>query len=138
MWDLNKAGWIKFVSVNPNMKIVDLQKELKSIQEEEDEPGTIIRGMLITVTDPHIWMSVHNARIIATQHSSGTARCYFPVKRTTCRQSYDEFSLVLGFTCTGQLLAKLEDIENRKFMIYHPALTYFARDYDLEQYPLGN
>jgi len=27
-------------------------------------------------------------------------------------------------------------MENRKFMIYHPALTYYARDYGLEQFPL--
>ena len=30
----------------------------------------------------------------------------------------------------------LENIPQRSFLIYHPALTYFARDYDLKQYPL--
>ncbi len=30
----------------------------------------------------------------------------------------------------------LEGIENRKFMIYHPALTYYAKDYSLEQFSL--
>ena len=31
---------------------------------------------------------------------------------------------------------QLQGLENRSFMIYHPALTYYARDYNLRQYSL--
>jgi zinc transport system substrate-binding protein len=36
----------------------------------------------------------------------------------------------------GHITGMLSPYQSKGFMIYHPALTYFARDYHLEQYPL--
>lgn len=33
----------------------------------------------------------------------------------------------------ADLTAQFSDVQNRRFMIYHPALAYFANDYSLEQ-----
>jgi zinc transport system substrate-binding protein len=129
-----EQGWMdKIASVNPNMNIVDLSEGVEIIQEDvhenDDHQGHAHHG-----ADPHIWMSVHNARIIARNiHKELLA--LFPGEKDYLQAKLDGFSLVLD-SLDQEITAKLEGIENNKFMIYHPALTYYARDYGLEQLSL--
>ncbi len=129
-----EQSWMeKISSVNPDMKIVDLSEGVEIIleddQEEEDHHGHSHHG-----PDPHIWMSAINARIIARNIHNELLllfpgeKEYLQARHVHFSQSLDSLHLAIG--------DKLEGIENRKFLIYHPALTYFARDYGLEQYSL--
>jgi zinc transport system substrate-binding protein len=36
----------------------------------------------------------------------------------------------------GYIRERLEGMEKRRFIVYHPAWEYFAREYDLEQIPV--
>ena len=129
-----ERSWMdKITSVNPGMKIVDLSEGVEIIMEEagerEDHHGHTHHG-----TDPHIWMSTINARIIA-RNIYNELLLLFPGEKESLLAMFDQFSLSLDSLHLA-ITNTLEGIENRKFMIYHPALTYYARDYGLEQFSL--
>ena len=51
------------------------------------------------------------------------------------KQNY--YNLLLELDSTDREIKKLlSALDSRKFFIYHPALTYFARDYKLHQIPV--
>ncbi len=128
-----ELSWLnKIRSVNPNMKIVDLSRGVEPIMEEEhhqEQPGHMHGNI-----DPHIWMSVLNAKIIS-ENIYRELLLQFPDEKDKLTARYSQLNLGLDslhFTLS-QLLTGQKD---KGFMIYHPALSYFARDYQLVQYPL--
>jgi len=138
-----EQSWMdKIRGVNPELKLVDLSEGVEIIQEEggeeadedEDQHGHSHHGHSHHGPDPHIWMSVVNAGIIANNiHEE--LKLLLPTEREYLQARYDQFKLFLDSLHTG-ITGKLESLENRRFMIYHPALTYYARDYHLEQFSL--
>ena len=129
-----ELSWMdKISSVNPGMKIVDLSRGIDLIEEmEEEEEGH--RGHSHGGVDPHIWLSAHNARIIASNLYEELL-LMFPDHQDELSKRMEKFSLSLD-SLHWAISTQLEGLDNRSFMIYHPALTYFARDYGLHQYPL--
>ncbi len=84
--------------------------------------------------DPHMWMSPRQVKKIAENiHISLTKR--FPEDKSQFDENLGKLMTTVKRTdsLAESELAKLND---RSFMIYHPALTYFARDYHLEQIPV--
>ena len=86
------------------------------------------------VPDQHIWMSTENANIIADNI------CRYMIE-------IDKADSLLFKANTEKLKQKiaqadscirkhLADNGNRVFIIYHPALTYYARDFMLRQIPI--
>lgn len=85
--------------------------------------------------EPHVWNSAINAQVIAGN-----------IMRTLCtidKQSEDYFlqrydSLCRRIDRVDSLCRLTLDTPgaDRAFMIYHPALSYFARDYGLHQLPI--
>lgn len=129
-----EQSWMdKLTSVNPDLKIVDLSTGVDIIMEDpgmdEDHHGHSHHG-----PDPHIWMSAINARIIA-QNIHRELLQLFPGEKEYLQAKLMQFSKSLDSLHLG-ISNKLDDIENRKFMIYHPALSYYSRDYGLEQLSL--
>ena len=129
-----EQSWMeKITSVNPGMKIVDLSEGVEIIGEEAGDGGDH-HGPAHYGTDPHIWMSTINARIIA-RNIHKELLLLFPGEKEYLQARFDLFSHSLDSLHLA-ITSKLEGIENRTFMIYHPALTYYARDYALEQLSL--
>jgi zinc transport system substrate-binding protein len=58
-----------------------------------------------------------------------------PVHKEILRQNFTLLQQELD-SLDKEIDQLLSGLENRRFIIYHPALTYFARDYNLEQLPL--
>lgn len=81
--------------------------------------------------DPHIWTSVANARVIAQNMCK--ALCELDKKHAReykknlrkLQASLDELDHELATT--------LEPLKCRAFIVWHPSLSYFARDYGLKQ-----
>lgn len=81
--------------------------------------------------DPHIWLSPSNVRHIAAGIYETLANRY-PERKEQFRENYESF--VRDIDSVEQLAAQVfRNPVGRVFLIYHPALTYFARDYGLEQ-----
>lgn len=114
--------WIKKLQDNaPDMKLVDTSVGITPAK----TPGGNI--------DPHVWMSCKNARIIASNMLK--ALCELEPKHKTFFEK--NYKSLLDIINNRDSTIKESFKENpdlvRKFVIYHPILTYFARDYQLEQ-----
>lgn len=85
--------------------------------------------------DPHVWTSVRNSRIMARNMLDAVialdpeGKDYYTERFNALDHRLD--SLDQAFA------RQLSDIPVRAFAIWHPSLSYMARDYDLEQISVG-
>ena len=114
--------WMKKLQDNaPDMKVIDTSVGIKPAK----TPGGNI--------DPHVWMSCSNARIIASNILKALCelepknKAFFEKNYLSLLKIIDKRDSTIrkGFKNHPEMV--------RKFVIYHPILTYFARDYQLEQ-----
>jgi zinc transport system substrate-binding protein len=82
-------------------------------------------------TDPHIWMSVSNARIIA-QNSRNALVEVLPGLQQEIDQNFERLQLDLD-TLDRHIRQTIETSDVRSFAIFHPSLAYFSEEYGLEQ-----
>ncbi|MCK5028945.1 MAG: zinc ABC transporter substrate-binding protein [Bacteroidales bacterium] len=133
-----KIGYIEFEnvwmknmqSINAEMKIVDLSQNADLIEPENkhvhSHDGHHHHGV-----DPHIWTSPievkKQAEIIFDflVNSEPESKNEFTVNYNSFLSEIDSLN--------NYLIEILLPYKNRKFMIFHPALSYIARDYGLEQ-----
>lgn len=81
--------------------------------------------------DPHTWMSTANARLMA-QSIAKTFGTLFPEKESEFSANLNR--LMAEIDSVDRTVRNILEISGRKtFVIYHPALGYFARDYGLTQ-----
>lgn len=82
-------------------------------------------------TDPHIWSSFTGARQIARN----TLQAFIaldPENEAYYRANYQALLDEIGQT-EREVRRDLDSLQTRTFIIYHPALTYLAREFDLTQ-----
>ena len=116
-----------FKSTNPDLqffitsKRIDLIKEVKEHGDHEHLQGV----------DPHIWSSPKNARLIALNIFNGMVQID-PTNSDTYQKNLN--ILLSEISKVDSTVTKLlSKATSKKFIIFHPALGYFARDYGLEQ-----
>lgn len=86
------------------------------------------------VVDPHTWMSATSSVIIARNiykalvGIDGNDSLYF-------KRNLEKLIVDIGDVDT-KVRAMLTKEKSQAFLIYHPILTYFARDYNLRQIPM--
>ena len=114
--------WMKKLQDNaPDMKVIDTSVGIKPAK----TPGGNI--------DPHVWMSCSNARIIASNILKALCNLE-PKNKAFFEKNYQSLlSIIDKRDSTIKESFKKDPDLVRKFVIYHPILTYFARDYQLEQ-----
>lgn len=93
-------------------------------------------GMDHDVIDPHTWTSVKNAKIIAVNMLDAMTEID-PANSAFYRRNYERFAARLD-SLDKAIVVKLAPHRGEAFMVWHPSLSYFARDYGLEQIPAGN
>ena len=114
--------WMKKLQDNaPDMKVIDTSVGIKPAK----TPGGNI--------DPHVWMSCSNARIIASNILKALCELE-PKNKAFFEKNYQSLLSIIDKrdSTIKESFKKNPDLV-RKFVIYHPILTYFARDYQLEQ-----
>ncbi len=84
--------------------------------------------------DPHVWLSPLNAEKMIrnicdglVKIDPGNAQRYASNKERYLRQLAE---------LDGYMRERLGDVKDRRFIVYHPAWGYLARDYDLKQIPV--
>ena len=104
-------------------------------REEEEAHSQAQQTDELVGVEPHIWNSAANAQIIAGNILSALRalnknreEVYLQRYDSLCRRLEQTDSLICAMLSTPQA--------DRAFMIYHPALSYFARDYGLTQIPI--
>jgi zinc transport system substrate-binding protein len=134
--------WMQTIrSNNPHLKFFDVsegvdwigEEEIKEFNvqgsrfKEEEESEHHHHGGI----DPHIWSATTTAKIIATN----TLQAFLeldPEHNTTYQDNYQRLIDEIDATAI-QLHSMLDTLTCRTFVIYHPALTYFANEFGLRQ-----
>lgn len=80
--------------------------------------------------EPHIWNSIPNAHIISTNICKALSEID-PENQEYYQHRLDSMQKVIDLT-EHKMQDYLSDADP-SFLIYHPALSYFARDYSLQQ-----
>jgi zinc transport system substrate-binding protein len=130
--------WIdKLISMNKKMSIIDASENIKSIFSEHEHEHDVNdhehehKSDRMEKTDPHIWLSPENARIMV-QTIYEALKKIDPKNLDYFKSNTDAYLHELH-TLDNEIASKLADKKNRKFMIYHPAWGYFADHYNLQQ-----
>lgn len=81
--------------------------------------------------DPHVWMSPRYAEMMARTIREVLSE-KFPEKKAEFEANFKLFKQEIDSIDT-EARRIIPGKQNKTFLIYHPALTYFARDYGMEQ-----
>lgn len=121
----------KIISQNKNMLIIDCSERIELLgKSEQDAHEQVDREGY----DPHIWLSLRNAKIMVENIYDGLVKVdpanqdYYAKNKEEYLKELDELDKEITQALSGKT--------SSKFMVYHPAWTYFARDYNLEQIPI--
>lgn len=93
-------------------------------------------GMVHSGIDPHTWSSVKNAKVIVKNMYDAVCQLD-PQNEPTYTSNYKAYTAHLDSLDTA-LTAKLAKRKGEPFLVWHPSLSYFARDYGLNQVVVGN
>ncbi len=122
----------KLKDLNEDIELIDLQEKIKEkyeliyIEDEHDDDHDHAEGDV----DPHIWLSPK--RVITIVEA---IRDYMVEVDSTNKSQYtdnaEEYIIELK-KLDQELRTTFEELDTKAFIIYHPAFSYFAKDYDLE------
>jgi zinc transport system substrate-binding protein len=118
------ANTVNYISCSKGLDLLRGDAEHEELHHEKDQHGT----------DPHIWTSPENVKIISRTICTTLVEKY-PSKAKEFESNLARFIAKID-TLDNTIRTTLTDSTNNAFMIFHPALGYFARDYHLEQYAI--
>ncbi len=132
-----ETTWLpRFAAMNPGMRVVDTiagidrMPMLDGHAHHGGHPAARHDDQL----DPHVWLSpalVRRQAVVITE-ALVSAR---PGRAAYFRERMDAFAQRLD-ELDKELREILADLPSRRFIVFHPAWGYFARDYDLEMIPV--
>ncbi len=135
--EFEKAWLPRFQSQNPRMKIVDLSAPIQKFpmaghhHHEADHEGEHEESGL----DPHIWTAPSNLKIMAKQIAQ-TLEKLDPAHRDLYLANLKKVDARIDET--DRKIRKILSVlpPHSRFMVFHPAWGYFAREYGLLQIPV--
>jgi zinc transport system substrate-binding protein len=122
----------RFDEVNPGMKKLSLADNQNLIRSEASPEGAV--GNDHEGVDPHFWISPVSARIIAGSIKNLLVELY-PEHRDLYETNLKSVIETID-TIDLKAIESFKELPNRSFIIFHPALSYLARDYNLVQIPV--
>jgi zinc transport system substrate-binding protein len=137
-----RTGYIPFeasqmdriAAVNPAMRVVDTSAGIDIIRsepEEHEKGKTEKEDHHHGGIDPHLWLSARNMKISARIMLSALKEAdpghaaLFIENHKKLEEDIDRLD--------AELSVKLKPLRGKSFICFHPAWTYFARDYGLKQ-----
>jgi zinc transport system substrate-binding protein len=137
-----ERAWMdKLIGINPRMTIVDSSAGIRLMNGcyDDDEDSAALDTILQKPADgagadPHIWLSPKNARSMVENIYVGIARAD-PEHEAEYRAGADAYQKELD-NLDAEIEREISEQQIRTFMVYHPAWSYFARDYGLIQIPI--
>lgn len=129
-----EQAWMKNLqSQNPDMAVFDLSEGMELVKNEEEahEEGEAHPHHHHGSVDPHIWTSISGARVIARNTYQAFIKLD-PENQEVYRAGYQRLIEEIDST-EAEMKQLLQPLAGTAFIIYHPALTYFAREFGLKQ-----
>lgn len=116
-----------FKSTNPDLEVFATSKRIDLIKDETShQDHEHLQGV-----DPHIWSSPKTARLIAQNIFDGMIKID-PSGSDTYKKNLNNLLIEIG-KVDSTVTSLTSKATSKKFIIFHPALGYFARDYGFEQ-----
>lgn len=117
-----KAWLDKIRAANTDMEIVDTTQGIERIATADGS------------YDPHIWLSPSLVKI-QSESIYKTLAELDPSHKDNYKANLDNFIKDIDML-DAEIRATLEKTESKKFIVFHPAWSYFAREYNLEMIPI--
>ena len=122
-----EQNWLpRFASAQPALKVVNTSIGIRLIEGHHDDQQMKGRGV-----DPHTWLSPAGVKIQA-QHIANAL-----IEADSAHSAFYSHNLErfnhLADSVDSLIRKKLVSCPGKSFLIFHPALAYFAREYGLEQ-----
>ena len=117
----------RLASNSPQLKFFDTSEGIDLIRTAGHQHGDHYHAGGV---EPHVWNSANNAIILAENiyqalcELDASHQSYYKERLDSLKQAIQQ---------TDQTIRELLQKADRTFLIYHPALSYFARDYGLKQ-----
>lgn len=125
----------KIAEINKNLLLVNCSEGIDPITgSDEHESEGISEHAHNDGFDPHIWLAPADAKILAT-NTFKALKSIFPEYETDFEINFNQLLSEID-SVSGQIENELDKMPNRSFLIFHPTLGYFARQFHLEQIPL--
>jgi len=124
--EFEEANLDKITEQNPGMTVVDTSVGITLLTNTFGEDAG--------ATNPHVWTSPRNVVIIVRNICAGLVKVD-PAGKQIYEANRDTFIGNLS-QMDNETGAALKPYNNGTFVIYHPAWSYFAKDYGLNQLPI--
>lgn len=143
-----EINWLyKIKEMNKDMIIVDCSKNIELIEsnhlheeynsdhnQKENNNHILEDHSHEGLHDPHIWLSLNNAAVMV-ENIYEALILIDPSNKNFYNSNMNKYIREIK-KLDGEITEMFKDMENNKFMVYHDAWAYFARDYDLVQIPI--
>lgn len=132
-----EEAWLdKFVAQNGKMKVISVAKGIEKLpMKEHSHEGHEHKAHddhEHANTDPHVWTSPENVKIIATNIYEALLRVDKAHKEYYFKNLENFLAKVDALN--EKIMLTLKDTpKGTKFMVFHPSWGYFAKQYNLEQ-----
>ncbi|MDO4512217.1 MAG: zinc ABC transporter substrate-binding protein [Bacteroidales bacterium] len=117
----------KIKSNNPDLPIINTSKGVNFMDGHDADEGDV---------DPHVWVSVCNAKIIAANMYTHLVELY-PQWKKYFTKRYQALQARLN-KMDQEFTSRFQASADSVFLVWHPTLSYLARDYGLTQVSLDN
>lgn len=121
----------KVAEANKNMKVVNISEGLDLIADEIEQHGDHVH---MDGIDPHTWLSPAMVKEMAKTILDELIKLK-PENAEKYTTNYQKFAEECD-ALNAELKRKLEPYKGKKFIVFHPSLSYYAREYGLDQYSL--
>jgi zinc transport system substrate-binding protein len=131
-----EKSWLnKLAEIAPSVSYVSCSKKIDLLRDgNEHDSGEPQHGGHSEGTDPHIWTSPENVKNISRTICSELSVAY-PENKKIFESNLNVFISKID-TLDNYIRLTFSDSIKGSFMIFHPALGYFARDYHLVQHTI--
>jgi zinc transport system substrate-binding protein len=123
----------KLAITNKNVPLVNCSVGFDPIAGLEEEDHGHEHGHT-EAYDPHIWLAPAESKIIAL-NTLKALKAAFPEHDQAFDANYSTFIAKIDSIST-LIDLQLENLGNRQILIFHPALAYYARQFNLQQVAL--
>lgn len=132
-----EQAWMeKIKGNNTQLEIFDMSEGMNLLTDTEDhhhegDCGEEAHHHHPGGVDPHIWSSVAGAKVLAWN----TLNAFIALDKENTEYYWKNYTALMGeIEKTEATVSELlKPLANRTFIIYHPALTYFAEEFGLTQ-----
>lgn len=121
----------KIAESAPDVTLVSLATGIRPVIGTTCTHGHTHNGECMDSSDPHMWMSPASMKVLAA-NVCATLSAIDSTKKTDFTARLARFEMRMD-SLDNRLKRELSGVSQRTFLIFHPALGYFARDYGLRQ-----